>query len=203
MSMHNFKTAQRVAPRSCAPHRQQGVSLIEVLVAMLLVAFGMAAMAGMLVYSVNANTNSGNRAMATMMAMEYAEQLRANPNELSQSSPAYARNDTNTYSNLYKAGGRTPPSIGIQCEYPACTSTSLATLEKAEFLKRLKLTLPAGDFVLNKVSNTQADLWILWMENSGATNNKANEGGLDGCPGSVTSIDAANRPRCLYMRVTL
>jgi type IV pilus assembly protein PilV len=181
---------------------QTGVSLIEVLVAMLLIAFGMAAMAGMLVFSVKANTNSSNRSIATMLAVDYAEQIRANPNEMAQPTPAYARSDSTAYDKLYTEDGRTLPTSSM-CTYPACTSADLATGEKSLFLRRLKLALPSGDFVLNKVSNTQADIWILWTESQGVGNNQANETNIDACPTVVTDLGASKLPRCLYMRISL
>jgi type IV pilus assembly protein PilV len=185
-------------------NRQNGVSLIEVLVSMLLISFGMVAMAGMLVFSLNANTNSGNRALATMLAMEYSELIRANRAEMANAVPAYARNATSDYGSLNTSSARsTSFSTDSYCAYPACTSSSLATREQAEFLYRTKLTLPAGDFKLDRVSALQADLWIFWMEASGIVGNKSNENGIDSCPSVITDLAVDKRPRCLYMRITL
>ena len=58
--------------------RQSGSSLLEVLVSILLMSFGMLALGGMQAYSIAAQKNAANRAIATALANEMAEIIRVN-----------------------------------------------------------------------------------------------------------------------------
>ncbi|NJM42326.1 MAG: type IV pilus modification protein PilV [Anaerolineae bacterium] len=182
--------------------KNRGFSLIEVLVSLLLIAVGLAAMANMINYSLNANTNASNRALATMMANEYAELVRSNSTEMTAATPVYLR--APTYTDIADAASRNVPNLpsGL-CTYPNCTSNTLATLDVAFFQRRLRAALPAGEYEVIKVSNTQFDLWIYWMESSSVVSSSDTEQNSDNCPSGIRSLAADVRPRCYYMRVSI
>jgi type IV pilus assembly protein PilV len=179
-----------------------GASLIEILVSLLLIAIGLTAMARMITYSLNANTNASNRALATMLANEFAELVRSNPDEMSASTPVYVR--AATYTEIAETANRNVANLASGlCDYPSCTSNSLATRDVAVFSRRLRAALPAGDFTMAAVSATQFDLWIFWMEAKTTTNSSDSEANSDNCPSGVRDLDADQRPRCYYVRVSL
>lgn len=183
-------------PKRVLPH-QSGFSLIEILVAILLIAFGIAAMSGMLVYSNTSSTYASNRAIAVMLANDYIEIIRANRADISSASPGYATGNT-----AYNADDRNLPNLASGlCEYPSCTANTQAVRDKQEFTRRLRLGLPAGDHQLTKIDNNGFELWVLWSEGSGVINNQANESSLDNCPANILGL--ARVPRCYYVKVNL
>jgi type IV pilus assembly protein PilV len=187
-----------------SPHgpRQRGASLLEVLVAMLLMSFGMLALAGMQVYSVVAQKNAANRAIASTLADELAELIKLNPGGL-------AAKQYDAINMLPNAA--LPAAIAGLCVFPSCTADSLVTRDIATFRNRVREMLPKGGVELIRPgdSTTQADLWILWEEPDVFGNNKQTAGGTrqsaeihyDNCPTDAKALTPV--PRCFYMKVQL
>jgi type IV pilus assembly protein PilV len=180
---------------------QAGVSLIEVLVAILILSFGMLALASMLAFAVQLPKLSGYRSTATILAASHIERMRANPQGFS----------TGSYEdNLSYDGTSGIPNLS-DCTYPTCSSTqlsnTLATMDIAFTRRALRRELPAGGMrvvratIGGTLSNTTGDLWIVWNEPS--TFAGLNPTGSDNCPTQVTGTYTNPKPRCLYMRFDL
>jgi type IV pilus assembly protein PilV len=186
---------------------QSGSSLIEVLVSVLLISFGMLAMGAMQGYALAASKNSGHRGVATTLASEAADVLRANPQGLSA-----AGYDLTGY--LSNAAGITASQVMVaKCSYPACTPATLAAYDIARLKARVRSELPNGGLQLVRPtiggvqSTTEADLWIVWLEpktiahQSGSGLDATAEKNFDACPAEAKALTQI--PRCLYMRVVL
>jgi type IV pilus assembly protein PilV len=72
---------QTRTPRS--PRRQRGVSLLEVLIAVFVLAVGLLGTATLQLTSKRSNLEARDRATATMLAQSLVERMRVNPDELS------------------------------------------------------------------------------------------------------------------------
>jgi type IV pilus assembly protein PilV len=198
MNRHSLKSRHQVI-------QQQGGSLLEVLITVLIVSFGLLSMAGMQAYSVAVNASSTNRAVAVAMATDYADMARAN-------ATAFAAGWYDRAAN-FNGSNRTVTALPANqiCAFPACTVTTLADYERNMTLARMKAALPAGDFVMARVvtgglvSTRQADLWVMWLEQELNTDKDAvgasKEKSQDNCPQHVRTLNPL--PRCFYMRVSL
>jgi type IV pilus assembly protein PilV len=71
--------------------RQCGFSLIEVLVTMLILAFGLLGVAGLLVGGVSNASSSEAFSKASLLAADMADRIRANPSEALSSNSKYRR----------------------------------------------------------------------------------------------------------------
>lgn len=178
-------------------HRQSGVSLIEVLVAILILSFGLLALGGMLTYAVQLPKLSGYRSTATLLAASHVERMRANK-------AGYA---SGAYDLALSYDGTSGITALSDCTYPACTASSLAAMDVAYTNRALRQELPSGGMrvaratVSGVVSSTDGDLWIVWNEpNTFAAFNAA---GSDNCPTQVTGTYTSPQPRCLYLRFSL
>lgn len=58
--------------------RMAGISLIEMLIALLVLSFGLLGMAGLQTYSLRNNTSAYQRSQATMLAYDIVDRMRAN-----------------------------------------------------------------------------------------------------------------------------
>lgn len=172
---------------------QRGASLIEVLVAILILSFGVLALGGMLAYAVQLPKLAGYRATATMLASSHIERMRANRQGFE--TDAYAEN--NTYNAALNPV--------VPCVYPACTAASLAILDKDETSRAIRRDLPQGGMRVacsGPCTNGEGDIWIMWQEPSTAVS----IGGVssDECPDSTVLPEATNPfPRCLHLRFKL
>lgn len=184
---------------------QQGASLIEVLVAILLLSFGMLALGAMLSFAVQAPKLSAYRATAANLAASHVERMRANPEGFANNQYTATLNDSQwsfTAINL------------SNCSYPDCTETTLATMDVGETRRAVRRELPAGDMVMwcstpdapttaiTCTKATQGNLWIVWQEPG---TNSLLGASSDYCPPTVTSTytgypSSPTPARCLYLR---
>lgn len=173
---------------------QSGASLIEVLVAILLLSFGMLALGAMLSYAVQAPKLANNRATASILAAGHIERIRANP-------VGFA---SNSYTSTLSYDG-TSNSISLSdCSHPNCTSASLATMDKAATNHAVRAELPAGGMIMKCdtpttcTQDSYGKLWIVWLEPS--TVAVLNPTTSDNCPSEVTDNYKNPAPRCIYIR---
>lgn len=183
--------------------KTRGATLIEVLVSILILAFGMLSLGAMLGYAVQAPKLAVNRAIATNLAGNYIERIRANPNGYTNK----------TYHNANKS----QPSYGVsktdldasfktnQCAYPDCTATTLAEMDIATLQLNAREELPNGGVWMQCESDCNSgdlgNLWVIWDEPQTAV--ALNAKNSDVCPDVQVITKAATAPRCLYVRFKL
>ena len=184
---------------STSRQRQQaGTSLIEVLVAILLLSIGMLALATTMAFAVQLPKLSGYRAIAVNLASSHVDRIRANPGEFQ----FYAQ-------PLHKDDWSASEIAGGNCAYPDCYAAGQHKLQiKDDLDTRLavRAQLPAGDMMLTCDSaactkSSHGNLWIVWQEPQGnATFNAATS---DNCPTQVAATYPTFNPRCLYVRFSI
>lgn len=179
---------------------QTGSSLIEILITVVLLSFGMLSLAGMQAFAVAANKNINNRGLAIAQAAYYADTIRANPS-------AFAAGNYDKAAS-FSATDASVPAVDPSdyCVFPNCTVAQVAVYEQAMMNSRLKANLRAGTFALVRpvesgvASTTKADLWIMWQEQRGSAT-ESSENSFDNCPAAIAAQSPL--PRCFYMRVSL
>ena len=173
--------------------RQSGASLIEVLVAILLLSFGMLALGAMMSFAVQMPKLSALRATAANLAASHVERIRANPGAFRIGS----------YSSALNYDGTTNVLTLANCTYPNCTEASLAQMDIKATQKAVREQLPAGGMLSTCstspcTTGSYGNLWIIWQEPT--TYAALNPSSSDNCPATVTSTYTNPRPRCLYVR---
>jgi len=109
---------------SCGKRGEVGFSLIEVLVTMLILSFGLLGVAGLLVSGVSNASSSEAMAKASQLAADMADRIRANP--------VFGVSATSEYITAYVDTAPTSPS-------------TIAQKDKKEWLEALAAQLPQGD----------------------------------------------------------
>lgn len=176
-----------VPPMSARGCRQSGASLIEVLIAVLLLSFGMLAMGGMMSVAVQQPKLASYRASATMIAVNHIERIRANAVGFNDGS--YDLANAGSYNASHDVTNLS------DCAYPTCNTTQLATMDTAYTNRQLRQQLPAGGMVLTR-NGTMGHLWIMWLEASSSVSLDVT--GSDNCPPAILANFTTDRPRCLY-----
>lgn len=135
--------------------KQGGFSLIEVLVTMLILAFGLLGVAGLLVSGVSNAAGSEAMAKANQLAADMADRMRANP--------VAALSATSQYLTNVSTWGEAPPS----------SPTTIALQDKKAWMEAVAAQLPQGE---GKITNSvaggarQVDIWIRWSNCFGTIN---------------------------------
>lgn len=179
---------------------QAGSSLIEVMVAMLVLAFGMLSLAAMTSFAVQMPKLSGYRATAVNLASEHIDRMRANPTGFSIG--GYDKPSSYSTSRVVLEMEETD-----FCDYPTCDPSSLSTMDDTVTKIAVRAQLPAGGVLMlrdgsaGSLSLTDGNIWIMWQEPDSSTPVSSNTS--DNCPDEVTQKYASSNPRCLYVRFKL
>jgi type IV pilus assembly protein PilV len=168
--------------------RQNGFSLLEMMIAVLIMSFGVAGAALLMAATIQYNKSTQYQMVAQQIANQLAESMRANTDGFM--ADAYAKADTFSSSNT----AASVPSCAVSA---ACTIGEIASIDKAKTANALVQSLPGGDFNVQRNGN-RADIWIMWLEPSSASISL----GTANCRiAAVSGISPA--PRCLYWRAAI
>lgn len=178
------------------PRRKQtGSTLIEVLIAILLLSVSAIAIGVTIMFAVQMPKLSGYRATAANLAASYIERIRANRNgfELGnyQLKGSSYSNDSSKLVLSEIPGG--------SCAYPDCSASGIADKDFAETSVAVRESLPAGGLLMlgDAAGGSSGNLWVIW--NEPATKSVIDARQSDQCPAQV-SVYAAAKLRCLYVR---
>jgi type IV pilus assembly protein PilV len=116
-------------------HTQQGLTLIEVLIAMLILAVGLLGMASLQVRAVQDTSNSSFRSVAIYYANDMADRIRSNP----------AGEAGNLYTSVNGGSEQTACLTTT-----GCNSSAMATHDKWEWQRNIAAALPAGTGALSR-----------------------------------------------------
>jgi len=137
--------ASFVAPDAGMCHRSRGFSLLEVLVALLVLAIGLLGLASLQTLSIKFNHQSYEHTQATLLAYDILDRMRANP--------------TGNYAVAIPASD--PGCTGTGA---TCTPNNMALHDLYHWGKAIEASL-AGGIGAVTVSNGIADTTLSWFEN--------------------------------------
>ncbi|MEI8158851.1 MAG: type IV pilus modification protein PilV [Burkholderiales bacterium] len=186
-------------------HRQSGASLIEVLVAVLILSFGLLSLGAMLSYSVQMPKLAAYRATAAMLASSHVERIRANPTGFTNGNyvDSMSYGDGIVYEDLAWCNGflgSAGTSGQAQCK------TTIDLQDKYESKRAIRKELPLGGMRVTCTGGNcglgEGDLWIMWQEPS--TFAQLDPTNLDECPDPTANPTftafVAPVPRCLHIK---
>jgi type IV pilus assembly protein PilV len=131
---------------------QQGVSLIESMIALLVISIGLLGIAALQITAMKQNNSALQHSQSVWIAYDIADRIRANFGEFNN----YAGIDTN---NTYAQ----------DCITSACTSTQLITSDAQNWARRVQ-NLPSGRGLISSPAATQIRIRVMWDdEGTGAT----------------------------------
>lgn len=137
-------------------NRQRGLTMIEVLVAMLIFAIGLLGVAGMQSLALKSTDNSNLRSLVNIHAYEIVERMRANMTAV----------EAGEYDSI-TAVSATPSNC-----LPSCTPAELAAWDADEWLQNLQADVPGATGSVSYANGT-ATVTINWTERSLGTDAQA------------------------------
>jgi type IV pilus assembly protein PilV len=193
MTMRRVLAPARVSRRA----RASGFSLVEVLVAMFVVAMGILALAGLLQASTRYSKMGELRSTAALLANDIADRIRANTAGAELGAGGYDLADKAFPSAV------APPHAACTSEAP-CGPSDLARSDLADWTARLRATLPKGSaWIQFHVGTAPApdyvDVWVGWADPLTLSPGISTDRSGTECPAAWKSVDAS--VRCVYLQV--
>ena len=174
-----------------------GFSLVEVLVAMFVVAMGILALAGLLQTATRYSKIGELRSTATLLASDIADRIRANP-------AAGQLGDTGYGRTAAAFPSPAPPAHAACTSEAPCGPADLAQADLADWTTRLRATLPKGSawiqFHASKAPTPDyVDIWVGWYDPLTISPGTSTDRSAAECPADWKKAEPA--VRCVYLQV--
>lgn len=145
---------------------QKGLTLLEVLIALVVLSVGLLGIAGMQATGLRNNHAAYTKTQATALATDMADRIRANP----QGAASYAGLDTSISNTMPDDANCTPVAACNPvpvCISSGCTPTQMAAVDKYQWSRPLVSTtnpvLPNGQGKITK-SGDNFTITLFWLE---------------------------------------
>lgn len=153
------------------------MSMIESLVAMLILAFGVLGMVGVQIRGMVDSQNSAQITVATQIANDLFERVKTNPNAYSVFNTTFSATDplnANQWAWLgnYAFNWNTAaPSVSTACDDNYCDAAQRATWDVAQWKANLSARIPGSDsqVLVSPDDPRQIIVIIGWLRKEGAT----------------------------------
>ncbi len=179
---------------------QRGAGLIEVLVAMVILAVGLLGMAGITAASIQYNQTSRMRGTGVLLVNDLAERARINISGFDAGK--YSREETYNFSFTPTQPTGCTPTPGDTCD-----AAGLAEFDMQQWLVNVNNRLPAGGAYIATATDATGSIrtmnvTLIWTEPVDIENNLTQACPLK--PNGDPVVDPNNKgARCMNFRVTL
>ena len=195
----------RTARRQPSKQKFAGFMLIEVLVSIGLSAVALLALASLNAAALRYTKMSQYRAVATHLASDIGERMRANKGREVKSGAAaegfWAGDYDFTVSFAGQAATVSTPTPRCNMALSVCSTSALAELDLAQWRFQARRLLPEGSvFVLRHSEVVAADVWIAWRDPLVAHRDEAPALANECAAGLAVSDPSV---RCSYFRINL
>lgn len=136
-------------------HSTRGFSLIEVLIALFVLAIGLLGMATLMMASMQSSQGASQRSAATVAAYDLAERMRINSEQAAVAVSPYAGNP---------ATAVLPDCFTNQTNTSGCSSADNVALDRAQWAANLQNSIPDATATIQQVNNTTFCVVIFWRE---------------------------------------
>lgn len=137
-------------------HTQAGFTLLEILVAMLVLSIGLLGLAGLMTTSMRDNLSAAHRTQATWLAYDMIDRMRANR------------------ASAFAGGYNTAIGAPATCTTSPSTAGALSAQDIASWKNQLACALPSGDgSVVVDGATHSVTLVIQWNDGRGTKGNAA------------------------------
>lgn len=164
-----------------AAGQQQGASLIEVLVAIVVLSIGLLGIAGLQAATTKYKINTWSRSSATQLVSDLSERIRINP-DVAGSNFTTGVSAASSYilDATWAAQSGPPPTIAKDCAKSgvACTTTERADYDMAYWRGRVRAALPQGAANVAGDRRDGFQVTLMWMDNDATDKGKSADSAL-------------------------
>lgn len=184
----------------CTPRKQQGATLVEVLVSLLIVSLGLLGIGGLAASTFSYNKAAQLRLTGAALASDYVDRARLNIFGYDQG------NYNITYGDTVDTAALDPNILNVDEAIDASAATAVASFDRNDFIQTVGQRLPQGRAVVvtNPANARSLDLWLVWQEpnaNQGDTLSIF-QAGQRNCPNDLPTA-VVTLASCMYFRVNL
>ncbi|GKS68896.1 type IV pilus assembly protein PilV [Nitrosomonas sp. PY1] len=154
----------------------KGFSLLEVLITILIVSFGLLGMAALIVSGARSNNVAHYRSIASKQTEDIADRMRANL--------------AGIISGSYDSLAATTPNSS-DCKAAVCTATQIAVYDHAQWNSANSILLPDGRGTVTGSLATGFEINLMWTEKEMSNTDDANSN----CPSGTPA-----KTRCFFAR---
>lgn len=129
-----------------------GFTLLEVLIAMLILAIGLLGMASLMLTSLQNNQGAYARAQASTLAYDIVERMRAN------------RPQAELSNSPYSLSSGSPADSAKNCQNAGCTPTEMAAWDLAQWWADLQTSIPGATATIKQISGRSYEINVTWSE---------------------------------------
>lgn len=142
---------------------QRGLSLVEVLVSMLIMALGMVGLAALQARTVSYQLGAGQRAQLAGLLSDYAERVRSN---LSQAPGQVGSSPYLTSGEWSTQSAAAPAAADVDClaEDASCSAAELADFDMAQWLTAVRRELPLGSALVQAAGGGALTVTFMWAD---------------------------------------
>jgi len=146
--------------------RSKGVTLIEMMVAILVLSIGMLGIAGLQAATSKYKINTWARSSASTLLSDLSERVRINPDAAGTSFAGEGVATTSEYviADNWAAQQSNVLTISKNCETAACTSSERATYDLLIWRQRLRESMPQGAALVSGDRRNGLNIAIMWFD---------------------------------------
>ena len=145
---------------------QKGASLLEVMVAVLVMSLGLLGMAGLQAATAKYRINIQANAVVAQLVSDFSERVRVNPNAAGPSYDSASGVGSSSYVLLstWNAQAADKLSMTVDCETTVCTSSQRAEFDLVYWRRRVRNELPQGAAIVQGNRRDGIDITLMWMD---------------------------------------
>jgi type IV pilus assembly protein PilV len=162
-----------------ASHRMRGFSLIEVMVALVILSIGLIGLAAMQASALSSTHGSQMESMVAIQARSLADAMSANPDYWSANSPTFTitASASSPTTPVYGSGTPSPPATG-GCLNTACTTPSqMAGYDVQQWANELLTLVPGAGAAITCTASAPigCKITITWTEKAASALNQGTQ----------------------------
>lgn len=146
--------------------KQRGASLLEMMVALLVMSLGLLGMAGLQAATAKYRVNVRANMAVAQLVSELTERLRVNPEAAGPSADPSSGFSESKYVLLSPWSEQSKASLAVRtdCDAVACTSDERATYDMLIWRQRVRSALPQGAAIVQGNRKEGVEVALMWMD---------------------------------------
>lgn len=175
------------------PSRVKGVTLIEMMVAVLVLSIGMLGIAGLQAATSKYKINTWARSSASILLSDLSERVRINPDVAGASFAGEGVTTTSEYvvSDDWSTQQSAALAIAQNCESAACTASERATYDLLIWRQRVRDSMPQGAAMVSGDRRNGLNVTMMWFDKDQVDNPNSSSAALVAahvCDGSESGM---------------